>query len=231
VESLPIVATEVRIGSCIPTPSKFIGIGLNYRDHAAEVGMAAPVEPAVFLKAPSSVCGPYDDVCLASGSTALDWEVELGVVIARRATCVTVSEAMSCVAGYCCVIDFSDRVFQLERGGQWTKGKSADTYGPIGPWFVTASEVEDPQALTLWLSVDGELRQSGSTRNMIWDVESLVSYVSTFMTLEVGDLIATGTPAGVAYGKVPPRYLAEGAVVRCGISQLGEQCHRVARRS
>jgi 2-keto-4-pentenoate hydratase/2-oxohepta-3-ene-1,7-dioic acid hydratase in catechol pathway len=231
VESLPTIPQESRIAACIATPSKFIGIGLNYRDHVAEVGLATPTEPAVFLKAPSSICGPHDDVCLASDSVALDWEVELGVVIGQRAVSVNTSDAMNHVAGYCAVIDFSDRIFQLERGGQWTKGKSADTYGPVGPWFVTTSEVEDPSELTLWLSVDGELRQSGSTRDMIWDVKSLVSYVSKFMTLEVGDLIATGTPAGVALGKKPPPYLSEGAVVRCGISQMGEQCHRVIRRA
>lgn len=226
-EALPVVAEEIRLGPCIATPGKFIGIGLNYRDHIAEIGLSAPAEPTVFLKAPSSICGPADEVRLAHGSVALDWEVELGVVIGRRAKHVHESEALGFVAGYCTLIDFSDRHFQLHRGGQWTKGKSADTYGPVGPWLVTASEIEDPQALGLWLSVDGELKQSGSTRDMIWDVAALVSYVSKFMTLEAGDLIATGTPAGVALAKTPPPYLSAGRVVRCGVERLGEQCHRV----
>lgn len=222
-QRFPRVEPGVRIGPCVGAIGKVIGIGLNYSDHAAESGMALPAEPVVFFKAPSAVCGPYDDVEIPRGSTHTDWEVELGVVIGRRAKYVEVGKALSCVAGYCVVNDISERRFQLEMGGLWDKGKSHDTFAPIGPWLVTTDEITDPQALELWLEVDGVPRQHGHTSRMVFGVAELVSYLSRFMTLLPGDVITTGTPPGVGMGLKPPQFLREGQVIRLGIEGLGSQ--------
>jgi 2-keto-4-pentenoate hydratase/2-oxohepta-3-ene-1,7-dioic acid hydratase in catechol pathway len=219
----PRIAGTPRIGACVGGVGKFICIGLNYSDHAAESGMAVPAEPVVFMKATSSICGAYDDVIIPRGSEKTDWEVELGVVIGREARYVTDEEALSHVAGYCVVNDLSERAFQLEGTGQWVKGKSADTFGPIGPWLVTADEVGDPQALNLWLEVDGRRYQNGSTATMVFGVAHLVSYLSRFMSLQPGDIISTGTPPGVGLGQKPPVYLRPGNKMRLGIDGLGEQ--------
>jgi len=202
---------------------KFICIGLNYSDHAAESGMAVPAEPMVFMKATSAICGPYDDVMIPRGGEKTDWEVELGVVIGKEARYVAERDALSHVAGYCVVNDVSERAFQLEGTGQWVKGKSADTFGPIGPWLVTAEEVPNPQALGLWLEVDGRMYQNGSTATMVFGVAHLVSYLSRFMSLQPGDIISTGTPPGVGLGQKPPVYLRPGNVIRLGVEGLGEQ--------
>ncbi len=221
--TLPVVAVE-RIGACVPRPGKFICVGLNYADHAKETGKAPPEEPILFMKATSAVVGPNDDVEIPRGSKKTDWEVELGVIIGTRAKYVSEAEALSHVAGYCVVNDVSERAFQSERGGQWTKGKSHDTFGPTGPWLVTRDEVTDPQNLALWLDVDGVRRQTGNTNTMIFGVAHLVSYISQFMTLEPGDVIATGTPPGVGMGIKPePVFLAPGQVITLGIEGLGEQ--------
>ncbi|MFN7597175.1 MAG: fumarylacetoacetate hydrolase family protein, partial [Cereibacter sp.] len=193
-ESLPVVTGSPRIGACVGRIGKFICVGLNYADHAAESGMAVPPEPVLFMKATSAVCGPNDDVIIPKGSLKTDWEVELGVVIGREARYVDEADAMSHVAGYCVINDVSERAFQIERAGQWVKGKSADTFGPTGPWLVTADEVADPQNLQMWLKVDGHMYQNGSTRTMVYGVRHLVSYVSQFMSLQPGDVISTGTP-------------------------------------
>jgi len=222
-EELPLVAGTPRIGACVGGVGKFICIGLNYSDHAAESGMAVPAEPVVFMKATSAICGPYDDVIIPRGSEKTDWEVELGVVIGKAARYVTEREALSHVAGYCVVNDVSERAFQLEGTGQWVKGKSADTFGPIGPWLVTADEVGDPQSLGLWLEVDGHRYQNGSTATMVFGVAHLVSYLSRFMSLQAGDIISTGTPPGVGLGQKPPVYLRPGNMMRLGIDGLGEQ--------
>jgi 2-keto-4-pentenoate hydratase/2-oxohepta-3-ene-1,7-dioic acid hydratase in catechol pathway len=206
---------------------KLIGIGLNYSDHAAEAGMKVPSEPVIFMKATSSICGPNDDIVIPRGGTKMDWEIELGVVIGMTAKYVSQSDAMSYVAGYCIINDISERAFQLEGTGQWVKGKSADTFGPIGPWLATADEVLDPQNLNVWLEVDGHTYQKGSTRTMIFGVGQLVSYVSRFMSLQPGDIISTGTPAGVGMGRRPPVYLRAGNRMRLGIDGLGEQDQRV----
>jgi 2,4-diketo-3-deoxy-L-fuconate hydrolase len=223
VEELPLVGGNPRIGPCVGSVGKFICIGLNYSDHAAESGMAVPVEPVVFMKATSSIMGPDDDVMIPRGSEKTDWEVELGVVIGKEARYVSEAEALSYVAGYSVVNDLSERAFQLEGTGQWVKGKSADTFGPIGPWLVTADEVLDPQALNLWLEVDGHRYQSGSTATMVFGVAYLVSYLSRFMSLQPGDVISTGTPPGVGLGQKPPVYLRAGNAIRLGIGGLGEQ--------
>lgn len=221
--TLPEVSVE-RIGSCVPRPGKFICVGLNYADHAKETGKAPPDEPILFMKATSAVVGPNDDVEIPRGSQKADWEVELGVVIGTRAKYVSKADALNHVAGYCVVNDVSERAFQSERGGQWTKGKSHDTFGPIGPWLVTRDEVADPQNLALWLDVDGIRRQTGNTNTMIFGVAHLVSYISQFMTLEPGDVIATGTPPGVGMGIKPdPVFLKTGQVMTLGIEGLGEQ--------
>ena len=221
--SLPAVAGSPRIGPCVGRVGKFICIGLNYADHAAESGMAVPPEPVVFMKATSAICGPNDTVEIPRGSEKSDWEVELGVVIGKPAKYVAMEDAMQHVAGYCVVNDLSERTFQLERSGQWVKGKSADTFGPIGPWLVTAEEIEDPQALDLWLEVDGHRYQNGSTRTMVYGVAHLVSYLSQFMSLQPGDIISTGTPPGVGMGQKPPVFLRPGQRIRLGIQDLGEQ--------
>jgi 2,4-diketo-3-deoxy-L-fuconate hydrolase len=226
-EDLPIVSGTVRIGPCVGSVGKFICIGLNYLDHAAESGMAVPAEPVVFMKATSAISGPYDDVQMPRGSCKMDWEVELGVVIGTRAKYVTEQDAVQHIAGYCVVNDLSERAFQLERGGQWLKGKSADTFGPIGPWLVTSEEISDPHNLNLWLEVDGKRYQNGSTKTMIFKVTHLVSYLSQFMSLHPGDIISTGTPPGVGLGQKPPVYLTAGNQIRLGIEGLGEQRQRV----
>jgi 2-keto-4-pentenoate hydratase/2-oxohepta-3-ene-1,7-dioic acid hydratase in catechol pathway len=222
-KQLPLVGGTPRIGACVGGVGKFICIGLNYSDHAAESGMAVPVEPVVFMKATSAICGPYDDVMIPRGSEKTDWEVELGVVIGKEARYVTEQEALSHVAGYCVVNDVSERAFQLEGTGQWVKGKSADTFGPIGPWLVTTDEVQDPQALGMWLEVDGHKYQNGSTATMVFGVAHLISYLSGFMSLQPGDIISTGTPPGVGMGQKPPVYLRPGNVIRLGVDGLGEQ--------
>ena len=219
--TLPIIAPGTRLSVPWHGMSKFVCIGLNYKDHAAEAKMALPKEPIVFLKAASALTGPNDPVVLPQDADKGDWEVELGVVIGTRARYVSEADALSHVAGYCVVNDVSERAYQLERGGTWDKGKGCDTFGPVGPWLVTADEVPDPQALSLWLDVGGERMQDGKTADMVFGVAQLVSYVSRFMTLEPGDLIATGTPAGVGMGR--GRFLRPGDTMRLGISGLGEQ--------
>jgi len=227
-QSLPLAPQGARLGSCVGKVGKFVAIGLNYADHAAEAGMALPKEPVVFLKATSCLSGPNDDVVLPRGWTKPDWEVELGVVIGSEARYVTREAALDHIAGYCVVNDVSERAFQAERGGTWDKGKGCDTFGPVGPWLVTRDEVPDPQALRLWLSVDGVMRQNGTTANMIFPVAELVAYVSQFMSLQPGDIITTGTPAGVGLGHKPePVFLKPGQVMRLGVEGLGEQTQRV----
>lgn len=220
---LPLVPGMPRIGPCVAGTGKFICIGLNYSDHAAEAGMAVPEEPIVFMKATTAISGPFDPVIVPPGATKLDWEVELGVVIGSEASHVTEADALDRVAGYCVVNDVSERAFQLERNGQWTKGKSADSFGPLGPWLVTRDEVPDPEALGLWLEVDGHRYQNGNTRTLVFGVAQVVSYLSRFMRLMPGDVIATGTPPGVGMGQVPPVFLKPGNIVRLGIDGLGEQ--------
>jgi len=227
--ALPKVDGAPRIGPCVAGSGKFICIGLNYSDHAAETGAPIPSEPIVFMKATSAICGPNDDVEMPRDSTKLDWEVELGIVIGRHAKYVDEGEALDYVAGYCTVNDVSERAFQIERQGQWTKGKSYDTFGPIGPWLVTRDEVADPTSLRLWCDVNGERMQDGSTATMIYKPAFLVAYLSRFMSLQPGDIITTGTPPGVGMGKTPPRYLAEGDRVSLGVEGLGEQTQRIVR--
>ena len=221
--SLPLVSGTPRIGPCVTGTGKFICIGLNYADHAAESGMAVPPEPVVFMKATSAIVGPNDDLLIPRGSEKTDWEVELGVVIGKTAKYVSEADALDYVAGYCTVHDVSERAFQIERSGQWTKGKSCDTFGPIGPWLVTKDEVADPQNLGLWLKVNGETVQNGTTKTMVYGAAFLVSYLSQFMSLHPGDIISTGTPPGVGMGMKPPRYLKAGDVVELGIEGLGSQ--------
>jgi 2-keto-4-pentenoate hydratase/2-oxohepta-3-ene-1,7-dioic acid hydratase in catechol pathway len=227
VSTLPIVEGTPRLGPCVSHVGKFICVGLNYSDHAAESGMAVPSEPIIFMKATSSITGPNDNVVIPRGSEKTDWEVELGVVIGREAKYVTEADALSHIAGYCVVNDVSERAFQLEGTGQWVKGKSADTFGPIGPWLVTPDEVPDWHNLEMWLDVNGQRRQQGSTKTMIFGVPFLVSYLSRFMSLQPGDVISTGTPPGVGHGQKPPVYLRAGHEVRLGIAGLGEQHQHV----
>jgi 2,4-diketo-3-deoxy-L-fuconate hydrolase len=224
---LPAVRGRPRLGCPLAGIGKMLCIGLNYTDHAEEVGMALPKEPTVFIKAPSALCGPHDPTVRPRGGVKLDYEVELAAVIGRDGRNVEEGQALRHVAAYCIVDDVSERAFQMEHGGTTTKGKSADTFGPVGPWLVTADEVGDPQALELWTTVNGERRQHGSTAKMIFTVAALVAHVSRFMSLRAGDLISTGTPAGVGHGFKPPRYLAPGDVVELGITGLGVQRHRV----
>ena len=226
-EDLPVVEAPQRLGPCVGGVGKFIGIGLNYSDHAAETGAQPPEEPIVFMKATSSISGPNDPIILPRGSQKTDWEVELGVVIGRAAKYVTPQDALDHVAGYCVVNDVSERAFQTERGGQWTKGKSCDSFGPLGPWLVPPAMVGDPQALTLTLSVNGALRQQGSTARMIFPVAALISYLSQMMTLWPGDVIATGTPPGVGLGMRPQQFLRPGEVVELSIDGLGTQRQEV----
>lgn len=221
--SLPVVAPGTRLGPCVAGTGKFICIGLNYSDHAAETGSAVPPEPIIFMKATSAICGPNDPIIIPRGSTKTDWEVELAVIIGTRAKYVSEAEALAHVAGYAVTNDVSERAFQIERSGQWTKGKSCDNFGQIGPWLVTRDEVADPQDLALWLKVNGKTVQNGTTRTMVFGVAHLVSYLSRFMTLHPGDVISTGTPPGVGLGQKPPQYLKPGDVVELGVEGLGQQ--------
>lgn len=224
IENLPVVPDGTRLGPCVGRVGKMICVGLNYSDHAAESNMAVPTEPVLFMKATSAIVGPNDDVRIPPDAEKVDWEVELGVVIGREARYVARSQALEYVAGYCVVNDVSERAYQLERGGQWDKGKGCDTFGPLGPWLVTRDEIADPQALRLWLEVDGKRYQDGNTRTMIFDVATLVSYISQFMSLQPGDVISTGTPPGVGMGQKPtPIYLHAGQTMRLGIDGLGDQ--------
>jgi len=223
IDALPRVEGDVRFGPCVGQVGKFICIGLNYADHAAESGMPIPSEPVVFMKATSAICGPNDTVLIPRDSVKTDWEVELGVVIGKGGKYIEEADALSHVAGYCVVNDVSEREFQIERGGTWDKGKGADTFGPIGPWLVTADEIADPQNLGMWLDVDGKRYQDGSTRTMIFGVAHVVSYLSRFMSLQPGDVISTGTPPGVGMGQKPAIYLRPGQTMRLGIEGLGEQ--------
>jgi 2-keto-4-pentenoate hydratase/2-oxohepta-3-ene-1,7-dioic acid hydratase in catechol pathway len=212
-----------RIGACVAGTGKFICIGLNFSDHAAETGAAVPPEPVIFMKATSAIVGPNDNVLIPRGSEKTDWEVELGVVISKTAKYVSEADALDYVAGYCVSHDVSERAFQTERAGQWTKGKSCDTFGPIGPWLVTKDEIADPQNLGMWLKVNGETMQNGSSKTMVYGVAFVVSYLSQFMSLHPGDVISTGTPPGVGMGMKPPRFLRAGDVVELGIEGLGTQ--------
>ena len=221
--ALPVMPADTRLGPCVGGTGKFICIGLNYADHAAESGMAVPPEPVIFMKATSAICGPYDPIIIPRGSEKTDWEVELAVIIGTRAKYVSEADALSHVAGFAITNDVSERAFQTERAGQWTKGKSCDNFGQIGPWLVTRDEVADPQNLPMWLKVNGQTMQDGSTRTMVYGVAHLVSYLSQFMTLHPGDVISTGTPPGVGMGQKPPRYLKAGDVVELGIEGLGQQ--------
>jgi 2,4-didehydro-3-deoxy-L-rhamnonate hydrolase len=225
--SAPRVPAGTRLGPPISRPSKIICIGLNYRDHAAESSLEVPREPVIFMKATTSLVGPNDDVMIPKGAEKLDWEVELAVVIGKKASYVTKDRALEYVAGYALHNDYSERSFQLERGGQWVKGKSADTFAPIGPFLATRDEMPDTANLSLWLKVNGEYRQNGNTSKMIFDVPTIVSYVSEFMTLLPGDVISTGTPAGVGLGMKPPQYLKAGDTVELGIEKLGESRQKV----
>jgi 2,4-didehydro-3-deoxy-L-rhamnonate hydrolase len=224
---LPVVTGRPRLGCPLAGIGKLVCIGLNYTDHAEEVGLPLPSEPTIFIKAPSAISGPTDPIVRPKGGTKLDYEVELAVVIARAARYVEEGEALRHVGGYCIVNDVSERAFQMEHGGTTTKGKSADTFGPVGPWLVTADEVPDPQALRLWTTVNGAACQDGHTRRMVFPVATLIAYVSRFMSLQPGDVISTGTPAGVGHGAKPPRYLQPGDVVEMGIDRLGVQRHVV----
>ncbi len=227
VEALPLVEGNPRIGPCVAGVGKFICIGLNYADHAAESGLQVPPEPVIFMKATSAICGPNDPILIPRGSVKTDWEVELGVVIGKPAKYVTEAEALDHVAGYCVINDVSERAFQTERAGQWTKGKSCDNFGQIGPWLVTKDEVPDPQDLAMWLKVGDQMMQNGSTKTMVYGVAHVVSYLSQFFTLHPGDVISTGTPPGVGMGMKPPRYLKAGETVSLGIAGLGQQDQRV----
>jgi 2-keto-4-pentenoate hydratase/2-oxohepta-3-ene-1,7-dioic acid hydratase in catechol pathway len=227
--ALPELPRPFRFGPCVAHVGKFLCVGLNYADHAAETGVSVPPEPVLFMKATSAISGPDDDLEIPRGASRTDWEVELGVVIGTRAKYVGEADAMAHVAGYCVVHDVSERAFQMERQGQWVKGKSHDTFGPIGPFLVTVDSVPDPHALGLWLEVDGHRYQDGNTRTMVHRIPFLVHYVSQFMTLEPGDVISTGTPPGVGLGQNPPVYLGAGQEVRLGIEGLGEQRQRTVQ--
>tara|TARA_R110000782_G_scaffold122460_2_gene213800 strand:+ start:8025 stop:8867 length:843 start_codon:yes stop_codon:yes gene_type:complete len=221
--TLPHLDPKARIGPCVADVGKFICIGLNYADHAAETGADVPEEPVVFFKATSAICGPNDNLEIPRRSRKTDWEVELGIVIGKQAKYISEDEALDHIAGYCIVHDVSERAFQLEGTGQWVKGKSADTFGPIGPWLVTRDEIKDPQNLTMWLDVNGEAMQRGATSTMVFGVAHLVSYLSKYMSLQPGDVISTGTPPGVGLSMTPPRFLRSGDVVTLGIDGLGQQ--------
>lgn len=226
-KSLPEVSEDVRLGPCVAGTGKMICIGLNFSDHAAETGAQVPPEPILFMKATSAICGANDNVIIPRNSVKTDWEVELGVIIGQEARYVEESDALQYVAGYCVINDVSERDFQLERGGQWVKGKSADNFGPLGPWLVTRDEIANPGLLNMWLEVDGRRYQEGSTSTMVFGVAHLVSYISQFMTLHPGDVISTGTPPGVGMGQKPPTYLRPGQKIRLGIEGLGEQVQDV----
>ena len=227
--TLPVVAPSTRLGACVAGTTKFICIGLNYADHAAESGMSVPPEPVIFMKANSAICGPNDAIVIPRGSEKTDWEVELAVIIGTKAKYVTEADAMNHVAGFAVTNDVSERAFQTERSGQWTKGKSCDYFGQTGPWLVTRDEVADPQNLAMWLTVNGEKMQDGSTRTMVYGVRHLVSYLSQFMTLHPGDIISTGTPPGVGLGMKPPKFLKGGETVTLGIDGLGSQTQKIVK--
>jgi 2,4-diketo-3-deoxy-L-fuconate hydrolase len=227
-QPLPIVAEGARAGACVAGIGKIICVGLNYRGHIREVGATPPAEPVLFMKATSALSGPFDDVRIPAGAAAVDWEIELGAIIGTRASRVPVEHALRHLAGYCIVNDVSDRDWQLKGTGQWVKGKSADTFAPIGPYLVTADEIPDPQALSLRLTLNGETQQDGNTSDMLFGVAHLVSYISRFMTLLPGDLVSTGTPSGVGMGRKPPRYLRAGDVLELSIDGLGKQQQRIA---
>ena len=227
--TLPVVAAGTRLGPCVARVGKFICIGLNYSDHAAETGQKVPAEPVVFMKATSAIMGPNDDIEIPRGSVKTDWEVELGVVIGRHARYIGEDQADDVIAGYCVVNDVSARDFQIERSGQWTKGKSADTFGPIGPWLVTSDEVPDPQNLDIWLDVNGIRRQHGNTRTMVFAARFIVAYLSGFMSLQPGDVVSTGTPPGVGLGMDPPMFLKPGDQVELGLQGLGTQNQSVVQ--
>jgi 2-keto-4-pentenoate hydratase/2-oxohepta-3-ene-1,7-dioic acid hydratase in catechol pathway len=229
VDKLPLVKGTPRLGPCVGKVGNYIAIGLNYADHAAEAGMPIPKEPIIFSKAPNCIVGPNDDTMLPKGSTKTDWEVELGIVIGARARYLSKKDALEVVAGYCVANDVSEREFQLERSGLWNKGKGCETFGPIGPWLVTKEEIPNPQKLDLWLDVNGKRCQNGNTKTMIFGVAHLVWYVSQFMVMDPGDVIATGTPPGVGQGMKPPQFLKAGDVVRLGVEGLGEQQQKVVR--
>jgi len=226
-ESLPAVRGVPRLGPCVAKVGNFVAVGLNYADHAAESGQPVPKEPVLFNKAPSCIVGPNDDIVIPKDSKKTDWEAELAIVIGTRASYVSEDEALRHVAGYCVCNDVSEREFQMERSGQWMKGKGCPTFGPLGPWLVTPDEIEDPQKLDIWLDVNGERMQSGSTATMVFGVKTLISYVSQFMILEPGDVITTGTPPGVGAGKKPPHFLKPGDTVSLGIEGLGRQAQQV----
>ena len=224
---LPELSSNERVGSCITSPGKFVAIGLNYSDHAAEVGAEIPKEPIMFMKATSSMCGPNDDIELVAGSKKLDWEVELGIVIGKEAKHITKAQSQDHILGYCLVNDVSEREWQIEKMGQWVKGKSHDTYGPIGPYLVTKDEIKDVNNLKMILDVNNERRQTGNTKTMIFDVDYIVSYVSKFMSLQPGDIITTGTPPGVGMGMKPQLFLKPGDKIKLSIENLGEQNSKV----
>ncbi|MCC0034667.1 MAG: fumarylacetoacetate hydrolase family protein [Hoeflea sp.] len=226
--TLPVLE-EGRIGPCVGSVGKFICIGLNYSDHAAESGLDVPKEPVIFMKATSAICGPNDTVLIPRKSVKTDWEVELGVVIGKGGVYIDEADALDHIVGYCVVNDVSEREFQIERSGTWDKGKGCDTFGPIGPWLVTRDEVADPQDLKMWLAVDGHRYQDGSTSTMVFGVKHLVSYVSQFMSLQPGDVISTGTPPGVGMGQKPPTYLKGGETIELGIEGLGQQRQKVGK--
>ena len=226
--NLPELSSSERIGSCIVNPGKFVAIGLNYSDHAAETGAAVPTEPIMFMKAPSSICGPNDDVEIVTGSKKLDWEVELGIVIGKDAKHISENQSQDHILGYCLVNDVSEREWQIEKLGQWVKGKSHDTYGPIGPYLVTKDEIKDVNNLNMILDVNGERMQTGNTSTMIFNVDIIVSYVSKFMSLQTGDIITTGTPPGVGMGRKPQVFLKAGDQMKLSIDNLGEQNSKVA---
>jgi 2-keto-4-pentenoate hydratase/2-oxohepta-3-ene-1,7-dioic acid hydratase in catechol pathway len=226
-QKLPLVKGKPRLGPCVGDVGNFIAVGLNYADHAAETGAAIPTEPILFNKARSCIVGPNDDVMLPKKSVKTDWEIELAIVIGERARYVSKKDAMSVVAGFCICNDVSEREYQIERGGQWMKGKGCETFGPLGPWLVTKDEIKDVQKLGMWLDVNGERMQTGSTKTMIFDVKTIVSYISEFMVLEPGDVITTGTPPGVGLGMKPPKFLKAGDVMALGIEGLGEQKQKV----
>lgn len=223
---LPKVSARVRLGPCVPQPGNFIAIGLNYADHAAETGAPIPTEPIIFNKAPSCISGPNDNVIIPKGSVKTDWEVELAIIIGEGGSYIDEKDALAAVAGYAVCNDVSEREYQMERGGTWTKGKGCPTFGPLGPWLVTADEIADVQNLGMWLDVDGQRVQNGSTKTMIFDVKTIVSYTSRFMKLMPGDVITTGTPPGVGIGMKPPRYLHGGEIVSLGIEGLGVQTQK-----
>jgi 2-keto-4-pentenoate hydratase/2-oxohepta-3-ene-1,7-dioic acid hydratase in catechol pathway len=230
IDKLPLVKGSPRLGACVGFVGNFIAIGLNYSDHAAEAGMPIPKEPIIFNKVTTCICGPNDDTVIPKGSSKLDWEVELGIVIGQRARYLTKDKALDVVAGYCLANDVSERAFQIERAGQWIKGKSSETFGPLGPWLVTKDEIKDPQGLNMWLDVNGEKRQRGNTKTMIFDCRHIVWYCSQFFVMEPGDVIITGTPPGVGLGMKPePKFLKAGDVVTLGIDGLGEQRQKVVK--